>query len=123
MVPYMDGRGASTRVIPVSVDGVELLVETVPVTQPGTQPTASVEELAARAGELFDRAQDAVVAVASSVAATTKRLRERGMRPDRVEVEFGLKFSAQGRVVVAAASGEASLRVLMSYDAPTGAQP
>jgi hypothetical protein len=32
-------------------------------------------------------------------------------------VEFGLKFSAKGNVVVAGATGEATLKVTLTYDA------
>src|SRR5450755_764535 len=38
-------------------------------------------------------------------------------RPDRVEVEFGLKFSANGTVIMAGVAGEASLKVTLGYDA------
>ena len=37
-------------------------------------------------------------------------------RPDRVEVEFGLKFSASGAVIMAGVAGEASLKVTLGYD-------
>ena len=37
-------------------------------------------------------------------------------RPDRVEVEFGLKFSASGGVIMAGVAGEASLKVTLGYD-------
>jgi hypothetical protein len=70
-----------------------------------------------QAVEAFGRAQDAIVEVAQEVAKTTARLAERAVRPDRMEVEFGLSFSAQGSVFVVAASGQASLRVSLSYDA------
>ena len=44
------------------------------------------------------------------------------MRPDEVEVRFGLKFSAQGNVIVAGAAGEATLEVTLTYrhDPPGG---
>ena len=40
-------------------------------------------------------------------------------RPDRVEVEFGLKFSASGGVIMAGVAGEAALKVTLSYDVAT----
>ncbi|MGH3830265.1 MAG: CU044_2847 family protein [Pseudonocardiaceae bacterium] len=39
------------------------------------------------------------------------------MRPDEVKVTFGLKFSAQGNVIVAGASGAATLEVTLTYRA------
>ena len=38
------------------------------------------------------------------------------IRPDRVDVEFGLKFTASGGVIMAGVSGEASLTVTLGYD-------
>jgi hypothetical protein len=52
----------------------------------------------------------------ASLATTIADLEERSVRPDHVEIEFGLKFSAQGNVIVAAAAGEASLRVMVAYE-------
>ena len=49
------------------------------------------------------------------------QMSERAVRPDQVEVTFGLKFSAQGNVVLAGASGEATLEVKLSYTAHHGA--
>jgi hypothetical protein len=43
----------------------------------------------------------------------------RAARPDRVEVEFGLRFSASGGVIMAGAAGEASLLVRLTYDTGT----
>ncbi len=46
---------------------------------------------------------------------------DRAVRPDQVEVTFGLKFSAHGNVVLAGASGEATLEVKLSYTPNHGA--
>jgi Trypsin-co-occurring domain 1 len=103
------------RVLPVRVGEVELLVETVPVT--GTEPTAGrADDATRRAVEAFEQAQGAIVAVATRTAGTVRELASRAVCPDRVEVEFGLSFTAQGNVLVAAASAEASLKVTISYD-------
>ena len=55
------------------------------------------------------------MAVASSTVDVIGQLSEQAVRPDQVEVTFGLKFSAQGNVVLAGASGEATLEVKLSY--------
>ncbi|MFF3324033.1 CU044_2847 family protein [Streptomyces sp. NPDC002889] len=106
----------ANRLLPVRVGGVDLLVEAVP--QPGSEPTSRLQEAGQQVVEAFDHAQDAVVEIATSAAQAIGRLRERAVRPTAVEVEFGLKFSAQGNVIVAGASGEASLVVRMTYQAP-----
>ena len=104
----------SARVVPMRIGDVDLLVEVVPVA--GSEQTSTLDKAGQRVVDAFGRAQNAIVAVASSVVETVGRLGERAARPEHVEVEFGLKFSIQGDVVVASASGEATLRVAISYD-------
>jgi hypothetical protein len=102
--------------IAIRVGDVEVLVETVLVA--GTEPTAGrVGKAVEQAGEAFDRAQDVIVGVAVSTAEMIGKAAARAARPDRVEVEFGLKFSATGNVIMGGVTGEAALRVLLSYDA------
>lgn len=95
------------------VGGVELLVETAPVA--GSEQTSALDRAQAAVAEGFDRAQAAIVAVADSAVSTIGQLAERSVRPDEVEVRFGLKFSAQGNVIVAGAAGEATLEVALTY--------
>jgi hypothetical protein len=106
--------GAS-RVLPVRAGEIELLVETAVVA--GTEPTSRLGDAGDQVIDAFGRARDAVVEIASSAAEAITRLGQRAARPQQVEVEFGLKFSGQGNVIVAAASGEASLLVRVTYDA------
>lgn len=91
------------RVVPMRVGGVELLVE--------ATPAAGTEQLSSK----LDRAQSAIVAVAASTVDTIGRLGEQSAHPDEMTVTFGLKFSAQGHVIVAGASGEATLEVSLTY--------
>jgi len=58
----------------------------------------------------FDRVQTTIVAVAESTVSTIGQLAARSVHPDEMEVKFGLKFSAQGSVIIASAVGEASLK-------------
>jgi len=110
------------RVVPMQVGGVELLVETAPVT--GTEQLSSTLDRAqASVADAFDRAQSAIVAVAASTVDTIGRLGERSVHPDEMTVTFGLKFSAQGHVIVAGASGEAALEVSLTYRRNLGHQP
>ena len=97
----------------MQVGGVELLVETTPVA--GTEQTSALDKAQAAVAEGFDRAQSAIVAVAESTVNTIGQLAKRSVRPDEVEVKFGLKFSAQGNVIVAGAAGEATLEVTLNY--------
>jgi hypothetical protein len=108
---------AGGRCIPMRVGDIELLVET--VVTPGTEQTASFSQKAAEwTGEAFTRAQDVIAEVAKSTAETINNLAERAARPDRLELEFGLSFSAAGGVILlAGVTGQATLKVTLAYDA------
>ena len=104
---------AAGRLIPVRVGDIEIEVEAVPVA--GTEATSGRAERAA--GSVlgaFGRAQDAIIEVARSTAQMIEKAGA-AARPDRVEVEFGLKFSASGGVIMAGIAGEASLKVTLTW--------
>jgi len=110
----MGGVVAANRLIVVRVGDVDLEVEAVPVT--GTEATAGRPAKAAGTVlEAFGRAQDAIIEVAKSTAEMIGKAGA-AARPDRVDVEFGLKFSASGGVILAGVAGEASLKVTLGYD-------
>jgi len=97
----------------MQVGGVDLLVETVVVA--GSEQTSALGRAQGAVAEAFCDAQAAIVAVAESTVDTIGQLGRRAVRPDEVEVKFGLKFSAQGSVIVAGAAGEATLEVTLTY--------
>jgi hypothetical protein len=104
----------ASQLIPVRVGDIQIEVEAVRVA--GTEPTSGRTERAAGSVlEAFTRAQDAILEVARSTAQMIDRAGA-AARPDRVEVEFGLKFSASGTVIMAGVAGEASLKVTLGYD-------
>lgn len=102
-----------TVLIPVVIDGVELQVEATRAA--GSEQTSTLGRARDAVAEAFDRAQEAIVAVATSTVATMGTLGARSVRPDEVQVKFGLKFTAAGNVIVAGASGEATLEVSLTY--------
>ena len=101
------------QLIPVQVGDIVIEVEAVTVA--GTQPTASPAKAAEKVREAFGQAQETIVQIAKSTAQMIDRAGA-AARPDRVDVEFGLKFSASGGVIMAGVAGEASLKVTLSYD-------
>lgn len=105
---------AVMHLTPIRVGEVRIEVEAVPVA--GTEATSSRTAMAAEnVVDAFERAEDVIVNVARSTAAMIKKAGT-AARPDKVEVEFGLKFSASGSVIMAGVAGEASLRVTLTYD-------
>lgn len=101
------------QLIPVQVGDIVIEVEAVTVA--GTQPTASPAKAAEKVREAFGAAQETIVQIAKSTAQMIDRAGA-AARPDRVDVEFGLKFSASGTVIMAGVAGEASLKVTLGYD-------
>lgn len=119
MVISGNGRGvgvvAASLRIPVKVGDIEIEVEAVAV--PGTEATSGrAAKAAGNVLDAFGRAQDAIVEVAKSTAQVIERAAQAAARPDRVDVEFGLRFSASGSVIMVGVAGEASLKVTLSYD-------
>lgn len=105
---------AGSQLIQVRVGDTEIQVEAVVVA--GTQPTSTkAAKAAGTVLDAFDRAQDTIIQVAKSTAEMINRTGT-AVRPDRVDVEFGLKFTASGGVIMAGVSGEASLTVTLGYD-------
>ncbi|WP_157592380.1 CU044_2847 family protein [Solirubrobacter soli] len=99
---------------------IEVLVETVPVA--GSEATTSLSEAAGRVAEAFEGARQAIVEVAASTVGAIDDAAKRGVRPDQLEVQFGLKFAVSGKVIVASASAEATLQIKLVYNRPNQAQ-
>lgn len=104
---------ATNRLIPVQVGDARIDVEVIPVA--GTEATSGTGRAARNVTEAFTRAQDAIIEVARSTAEMIERA-GKAARPDRVGVEFGLRFSASGGVIMAGVAGEATLKVTLEYN-------
>lgn len=113
------------QTVPVRVGAVEVLVEVAPTA--GSQQTSAAGRAAGRAADYvtgaFERAQAAVEEIAVSTALMVGRVTHRVGSPELVEVEFGVKVSAKGDVIVAGSSGEASLKVKIVYGADPRSAP
>ncbi len=100
--------------IPVRVGDIEIEVEAVRAA--GTEATSGLAAKAAgNVQEAFGQAQDVIIEIAKSTAEMIQKAGA-AARPDRVEVEFGLKFSASGGVIMAGVAGEASLKITLGSD-------
>ncbi len=105
----------AVRAVPMRVGEVDLLVETVPLA--GTEPTSALDKAGDRIVDAFAAARTAIMEVASSTAEVVETLSARARRPDHLEVEFGLSFTAKGNVIVAGGEAGAALRVKVVYEA------
>jgi hypothetical protein len=103
------------------VGDIDLLVETTPVA--GSQQTGRIDTATQHVADAFARAQAAIVEIASSTVDTIRRSACAAAHPDEVKVEFGVKFSAKGDVIVAGVAGEATLKVTLTYRASAAESP
>lgn len=84
-------------------------------TGPGRQRVAlSPEEVAAKSARALDRSMDAIRQMVRRVNTTMDSLGD--VRPDQVQVTFGIRFDAQAGAVLTKAGVEANLEVQLSWD-------
>ncbi len=95
-------------------DGSTILVE---VDEPeGAGRTRQVarggDKTIEKANQTFEKALDKVKPTANAVISKLRDLIE---QPDEIGVEFGLKFSAESGVIIAAAGIEANFKVMIKW--------
>ncbi|TDE33883.1 hypothetical protein E1295_37580 [Nonomuraea mesophila] len=102
--------------IPAEIGGVPVLIEA--VAGPGREPTSRGERRTELLEDMFARAQTVIESIALSAMDVRKKLASHVIPPDQVEVQFGVKFSTQGQIVIASAGMEASLAVKLIFNGP-----
>lgn len=65
----------------------------------------------------LDKVLEAIHSISDSIIRTFEDLSK---KPDIATAEFGFKFSAEGNLIFARASGEASLTISLTWNQPTG---
>lgn len=109
----------ASRVLPMQIGDVDVLVEVTAVA--GSEPTSAVDVVLDKAADSFERAKTTIVAVGKSAVDVIERLAQSPLaHPATVEVEFGLGFTAAGRVIMAGASASAILNVKLTYEISPG---
>ncbi|MFS8098789.1 hypothetical protein LFM09_16800 [Lentzea alba] len=104
------------RLVPMRIGDVEVLVET--IGEQWTEDTSALNEAGRRLLDAFEMAREVIVGAAIATADTAGKLAARSVRPDKLEVEFGLGYSIKGNVVVVSGHAESTLKVKLTYDAP-----
>lgn len=94
----------------VTIEGKPFHVEMEAVT--GSEETGP--DAHERIASAFDRARETAVTVAGSMASAIRTMDE-ALTPDEFELDFGIKFKVDGRVVVASVGSESTLTVKMHY--------
>jgi hypothetical protein len=93
-------------------DGGSVLVEVEPLDRGPVRRGARIEERVQEAGDTLEHVLGQVAPIATGLIA---RIRERDDWPNEVEVEFGVKLTAEAGVIIARAAGEANFRLLMRW--------
>lgn len=108
----------STQTRPADSDAAgettSVLVELAPQTGQVRQVALTTpEDIAARSAEALDNAMDAIRHMARRVVDTVTPLQ---IAPSSVEIEFGLKLTAEGNAIITKATIEGNLKVKMTWD-------
>lgn len=104
-------NGDAVLLVPMTLGGVEVLVQATPGTRFGSEPTSA----ASKVRDAFADAEETIQAVADSLSRTVTRLRQ-SAAPSSVEIEFGIGVTVSGNAVVVSGSSEASLLIRLVYD-------
>lgn len=99
--------------VPMTVGGVDVLVEAVRL--PGTEPTSIGGRASEKVSDAFETANQVIAGAAESTWEMLQGLAAKAGHPDQLKVEFGLKYSVKGTVVVAGAAAESNLKVKLVY--------
>lgn len=72
-------------------------------------------DLREKSQEIVDKAMGTIRAMAAKVVKTVKEIKV-SERPDKVEVQFGIKFDAEAGALVAKASTETAIAVTLTWE-------
>jgi hypothetical protein len=81
-------------------------------TVPGAPSRGVVENAITAAVPTFEAALENIRPIANTIIAKLKNLTS---NPDQIQVEFGLKLTAQAGAILASASGEANFKVALTW--------
>lgn len=101
------------NMIPTEIDGEPIWLEA--EIEPGDQPTAFGRRRGADLPEVLSRAQKAIAYLSRETLEAARSVANDVACPEQVEIQFGLKFSTQGSIILAGSSLESSLSVKVVY--------
>jgi hypothetical protein len=102
------------------IDGEDAVLVEVDLDQPEIGPVSRTGDLIKSATSSFDGAL-AHVRRAASIALAN--FRDMDVRPDEIQVEFGVKLNAQAGAVIARTGGEGHLKVKLTWRRADEATP
>jgi len=111
-LPNSDARLMRKTLLPIDLDGTTVYVETdAPY---GSEETGALDAVLPLAERSFDAAKVAITALANGLLSAVSNLRETAGAQE-LAVEFGIKFNAEGKVIIASVEGETSLNLKIVF--------
>lgn len=112
-----DGGSVVTALVEFTTDGGAAVVVEVDQHAPGARLVARGDNTLARAGRSFD---EALVGIRSAAESALAVFRDGSLRPDTVELEFGVKITGEAGAVIAKSAVEGHLTVKLSWSPDAG---
>lgn len=81
----------------------------------GSEKTSAMSTALERAEDAFERAKKTVTSIASSMVSDLQKLDQK-ITPDEFTLEFAIKFTAEGNVMVTKVGNEANFKISMKYN-------
>jgi hypothetical protein len=103
-----------TEIIDVDVNGKTIFFEVDSTEEYGTERTSSKKKLTGEVANMFEQAKSTIMTIAESMVSTVRAI-DKTITPDEFNLEFAIRFTAEGHVVIAKASAESSLKVGLKY--------
>jgi hypothetical protein len=102
-----------SELLPVKADGKTFYIEV--DSAPEEAQSGMAEGVLDRAEGAFESAKATVTTVATHMVGAIRAL-DRVTTPDEFNLEFAIKFTAEGNAILAKAGLEANLKVTLRYD-------
>ena len=106
------------QTIATEVNGTTIYIETEP--NYGVEQTSAAEKAIEQVGSALEGAKTVIGSVANELSEYILSL-DNKITPDSFALEFGIKFSAEGSVIVSKVGAEATIKVTMTYNHHKGA--
>lgn len=101
-----------SEIIEAKVNGKIIYIET--ELMPGSEEVSAGRKALGEVENAMLQARDTIVGVAESLFSSVKAI-DQALTPDEFLLEFAIKFTAEGQVVVAKSGAEAGIKVAMTY--------
>lgn len=101
-----------SEIIEAKVNGKTIYIETEFV--PGSEEVSAAKKTMGEVENAMTQARETIISVAESLFSSVKAI-DQALTPDEFLLEFAIKFTAEGQVVVAKASAEAGIKVALTY--------